>query len=137
MTKPTPLPYSAPRPTGQVRDPPIVKKALGAIRAGVKAALQKSCSSLLSSPRGDLPGVGKTAAVAFPPISPRDLLEGTCLRFGTTHDRGVLGVDDLRQVWLSVFLPPALHSWWFTPVFGWCPAPSPGHLPPSLLPSLT
>eukprot|EP00903_Cladosiphon_okamuranus_P019599 g18025.t1 len=79
-----------------VREPPIVKKALGAIRAGVKAALQKSCSS---SPRRNLVGVGKTTAVAFPTISPRDLLEGTCLRFDTTHNRGVLGVEELRQVW--------------------------------------
>eukprot|EP00752_Nemacystus_decipiens_P004820 g4387.t1 len=89
-----------------VRVPPNVEKVLGTIRAGVKTALRRSCSSSSSSsssPRRDLLGTGEAAAVntavAFPPISPRDLLQGTCLRFDRTHDRGVLGVDELRQVW--------------------------------------
>lgn len=121
-------------PLAQVREPPIVKRALGTIRAGVKTALQRSCSSSSSSsssPRIDLFGPGKTvattAAVAFPPISPRDLLEGTCLRFETTNNRGIVGVDELRQV-RAADVKPRLVSWSMTccgvkttlsPVPGW------------------
>lgn len=37
---------------------------------------------------------------ALPPISPRDLLLGTCLRFDP-QDRGLLGVSQLRQVMME------------------------------------
>lgn len=120
---------------GQVREPPIVTKALGTIHAGVKAALQRSTSSSSSSssssPGRDLFGPGKAAAVAFPPISPRDLLEGTCLRFDKTHDRGVLGLEELRQVHMraadvnsSVFFRSV--AWFSLAVFGWRPKLCPG-----------
>lgn len=68
-------------PLPQVREPVAVKKALESIRAGVTVAARRVAGS----------------PSALPPISRRDLLEGTCLRFDT-QDTGVLGVDELRQV---------------------------------------
>ncbi|CAM9607524.1 unnamed protein product [Pylaiella littoralis] len=65
-----------------VREPVAVKKALESIRAGVAVAARRAAES----------------PDTLPPILGRDLLEGTCLRFDT-QDNGVLGVDELRQIW--------------------------------------
>lgn len=92
-------PSPPPPPGGQVREPSNVKKALAVIRAGVGAALQRSCSS--PSRSGGLfanPAAGGAGEAQLPPISARDLLEGTCLRFDKDSGRGVIGVDELRQV---------------------------------------
>lgn len=61
--------------------PATVQSALKRIRAGVVAACRRAAGSLSS----------------LPPISSRDLLEGTCLRFDT-QDSGALGADKLQQV---------------------------------------
>ncbi|CAM9371727.1 unnamed protein product, partial [Scytosiphon promiscuus] len=65
-----------------VREPATVTKCLERIRTGVIAAAKRAMGS----------------ALTLPPISPRDLLEGTCLRFDT-EDSGALRADELRQVW--------------------------------------
>ncbi|CAM9530636.1 unnamed protein product, partial [Hapterophycus canaliculatus] len=65
-----------------VREPAIVKKALERIQTGVIAAAKRATGS----------------ALTLPPISPRDLLEGTCLRFDA-EESGALRADQLRQVW--------------------------------------
>lgn len=68
-------------PSPKVREPATVTKALERIRTGVIAAAKRSMGS----------------ALTLPPISPRDLLEGTCLRFDT-EESGALRADQLRQV---------------------------------------
>lgn len=83
------LPRSVRTSDPKVREPPTVKKALERIRTGVIAAGKRAMGS----------------ALTLPPISPRDLLEGTCLRFDT-EESGALRADDLRQV-LRIF--PSVH----------------------------
>ncbi|CAN0385525.1 unnamed protein product [Ectocarpus sp. 8 AP-2014] len=65
-----------------VREPAVVKNAVERIRVGVAAAARRAAGS----------------ASTLPLISPRDLLEGTILRFDH-QDSGLVGVDELRQVW--------------------------------------
>ncbi|CAM9876571.1 unnamed protein product [Ectocarpus sp. 12 AP-2014] len=65
-----------------VREPAVVKNAVERIRVGVTAAARRAAGSASTSLL----------------MSPRDLLEGTILRLDH-QDSGLVGVDELRQVW--------------------------------------
>lgn len=65
----------------QVQEPTLVRCALDRIRVGVIAAGRRAAGSSSS----------------LPPISPQDLLMGTCIRFDT-QERNALGASELQQV---------------------------------------